>query len=136
MLRIIDTAEAALTGGCLCGRVRYSARPAGEVTHCHCRMCQRGTGAAFATWILVRNVAIDLAGQVAYFRSSNEVRRGFCPVCGSSLMMDYDAEDGVWLAIGTLDTPNAVTPGSSIWTEARLTCVSSVDASLPKHRQN
>jgi len=117
-----------LTGECLCGAVRYTAQSAGEVTHCHCRMCQRATGAGFATWIRAR--LLDSIGRVACFRSSDKVLRKFCPTCGSSLMMDYDDEDVVWLAIGSLDTPEAVTPDNSIWTEARLPCVSAVDAGL------
>ena len=36
------------TGGCQCGRVRYRAAALGRMSLCHCRMCQRATGNAFA----------------------------------------------------------------------------------------
>jgi hypothetical protein len=127
-----EGAEPVLTGGCLCGAVRFRARSAGEVTHCHCRMCQRATGAAFATW--VRSRMLGSTGQMSCFRSSDKVRRGFCSACGSTLIMDYDDEDVVWLAIGSLDTPEAVSPDNSIWTAARLPCVECVDADLPTRR--
>ena len=40
------------SGGCLCGKVRYEASETpGWVGHCHCRLCRRHTGAAFATWL-------------------------------------------------------------------------------------
>ena len=41
----------AVTGGCLCGRVRYEADEAPSRTHyCHCRMCQRHFGNAFGMY--------------------------------------------------------------------------------------
>lgn len=124
-----------LFGGCLCGAVRYGARPVGEVVHCHCRMCQRSSGAAFATWVRASTAHVEIAGTLEHFRSAPPCRRAFCPCCGSSLLMDYDSEDGVWLALGTLDDPEAVTPGSSIWTNSRLACVMTFDAELPNFRQ-
>jgi hypothetical protein len=40
-----------VTGSCLCGAVRYEVEgPATEVTHCHCGMCRKQHGAAFATY--------------------------------------------------------------------------------------
>jgi hypothetical protein len=128
-----DGAIKDLTGGCLCGAVRYTARSAGEVTNCHCRMCQRSTGAAFATW--VRACLVDSTGQISRFRSSGKVQRGFCPACGSSLMMVYDDEAVVWLAVGSLDTPAAVRPNNNIWTEAMLPFVQSGDNHLPSQQK-
>ena len=43
---------AILAGGCLCGAVRYEIDGAGGgVSHCHCGMCRKASGAAFVTWI-------------------------------------------------------------------------------------
>ena len=40
-----------LRGSCLCGTVRYEIRgPVGRVSHCHCAMCRKAHGAAFATY--------------------------------------------------------------------------------------
>lgn len=78
---------------------------------------------------------MELAGTLEYFRSAPTCRRVFCPCCRSSLLMDYDSEDDVWLALGALDDPEAVTPGSSIWTTSRLTCVMAFDAVLPNFRE-
>ena len=51
-----DTTEpVTLTGGCLCGAVRYEAGwPPNWSAHCHCRDCQRASGAAFATYAGIR----------------------------------------------------------------------------------
>ena len=40
-----------ITGACLCGAVRFEASvPPRRVTHCHCGMCRRASGAAVATF--------------------------------------------------------------------------------------
>ena len=68
-----------VTGGCLCGEVRY--RSKGEVrwvAHCHCRWCQQASGAAFLTYIGFRTDDLEWTkGAPAIYRSSAEVERGF-----------------------------------------------------------
>src|SRR5437016_3555924 len=40
-----------VTGSCLCGAVRYEVdSPATQVDNCHCPMCRKQHGAAFATY--------------------------------------------------------------------------------------
>ncbi|WGS83990.1 GFA family protein [Methylomonas sp. UP202] len=98
-----------LTGSSLCGAVQYEiASPLRFARNCHCTMCRKATGAAFATWAYVeyRNFrwiqGNDLLGE---YRSSPDVRRTFCKVCGSTLQ--YIAEqafpDAFGLALGTVD---------------------------------
>lgn len=78
-----------LRGSCLCGRVRYEiSGPVTSASHCHCRLCRKAHGAAFATY-----ATVDLeqhrfvAGQalVRQFNSSATVVRCFCDGCGSPL---------------------------------------------------
>lgn len=104
-----------LTGGCLCGRIRY--RVGDEplwVCHCHCEKCRRQTGAAVATFVGFP------AGTVAWlneapsrYRSSKDVERSFCPTCGSSLGFHRVRE--TFLCVGSLDAPSEV-PVDKIWT--------------------
>lgn len=43
-----------IEGGCLCGSVRYAITgPLGPAGHCHCSICRKAHGAAFATWVFV-----------------------------------------------------------------------------------
>ena len=50
------------TGSCLCGSIRYTLdRPIEEIDHCHCSMCRRFHGAAFATYGRVPRQALGFA---------------------------------------------------------------------------
>ena len=74
----------AIEGGCLCGACRYEtdAVPI-NVRACHCRICQKATGAPFYARVMVPLDAVRLAGPIGWYHSSDEVRRGFCTRCGA-----------------------------------------------------
>ena len=57
----------AITGGCLCGELRYEITgPVSIVANCHCTMCRRASGAPFVTWAVVsRNAFRFTAGAPA-----------------------------------------------------------------------
>jgi hypothetical protein len=97
------------TGGCLCGRVRYTATgdPAFSAI-CHCRNCQRFTGSAFETTIGFPTSSVSVQGELKTYNeisdSGQPVRRRFCPNCGSGLIAEADAFPGVTIFLaGTLD---------------------------------
>lgn len=100
----------ALTGGCLCGAVRFETTgPAGKPHTCSCRMCQRHTGALTACWVEFprdRVAWTGPAGAPATFRSSPHSSRAFCPSCGSSLGAIDDAPV-IALLTGAFDKPGA-----------------------------
>lgn len=97
------------TGGCQCGAVRYRVTGGfGGMGICHCRMCQRATGNAFAP--LVTACGIEWQGEPARYESSDIAARGFCAKCGTPLYYDPHAVDGIELMVGALDDPNVVRP--------------------------
>lgn len=77
-------------GGCLCGAVRFTLRlPTRWIAHCHCTLCQRAHGAAFVTWVSIDAGHFALEVQedaLAWYTSSPQAERGFCRLCGSSLL--------------------------------------------------
>ena len=122
-----------LTGGCLCGAVRYEATGTPALSAiCHCRMCQRAGGGPFMAFM--RHAAADVAwsGQPAIFKSSNFVERGFCAACGTPLTYQMKGADRVSVTIASLDDPAEVAPRAQLGVEARIPWVEAL-ASLPEH---
>lgn len=123
------------SGGCLCGAIRYRAIAEPDtVDHCHCRTCRRASGGAFMTLARFPSAAVEFSGPVpGVYRSSAIAVRSFCPACGSSLALLYDEEpESLYLAVGTLDRPQALEPSRHIWTSRRLSWVV-VDEGLPQY---
>ena len=96
-----------LPGSCLCGAVRFEVHGSPEeLLHCHCRMCQRAHGAAYATFVLVHHADFHVtagAERIATYRSSADARRTFCDTCGSALQFIRDERPTIGLAVSVLD---------------------------------
>lgn len=76
------------TGGCLCGKVTYSITgPIRPVVACHCSQCRKTSG-HFVAATAASPENVEVAGEVTWYQSSNEARRGFCGTCGSSLFWE------------------------------------------------
>lgn len=105
-------------GGCQCGAVRYriDAGPAKSVV-CHCRMCQRATGNAFAPLMEVPSGRIEWAGAPAEWASSDIAVRGFCRTCGTPLY--YRSGETTEIMAGTLAPPFEFRPFEQIAVESR-----------------
>jgi hypothetical protein len=113
-----------IEGGCLCGKVRYSAdaEPA-FVGVCHCKNCQKGIGSAFATVVALPKAALSLAGNLKTFNdrgdSGKTLYRRFCPECGASVIDEAEAMPGVVMILsGTLDDTSWVKPTMEIFLDS------------------
>jgi hypothetical protein len=107
-----------LVGGCFCGSIRYeSASPLYAPTLCHCRSCQRASGAHAVGWYTVRTDALHYAGaDPAERESSPGVWRGYCPYCHSPLTYRAAARPSeIDITIASLDDPDAVEPADHIY---------------------
>ena len=112
-----------ITGGCLCGAVRYEAsEPPFWAGHCHCQNCRKHTGAAFATDAMFRAANLTwLSQEPTYYKSSEICERGFCPTCGSTVSARFYKEpDIVVMAAGSLDDPNVIEPTLHAFTSRRV----------------
>ncbi|WP_419710983.1 GFA family protein [Pseudomonas sp. NFX224] len=99
-------------GSCLCGTVKYSvSTELKALTHCHCNMCQKGHGAAFASYASAPASTVSIVAgtqMLKGYESSKGVLRQFCCNCGSSLFWsDAKGAFSQWIsiAIATLDSP-------------------------------
>ena len=121
---ILNGEWTALEGGCLCGNVRYRVTgPPKWAGHCHCRSCQRATGAAFASWAGLHAGDLEVtAGELSIHHSSPGVSRGFCATCGTSLTYANESAwpDEIHILIATLDNPETVTPKVHAYTADQI----------------
>jgi hypothetical protein len=110
-----------LTGGCLCGAIRFQIEgELGPITCCHCSQCRRATGTAFAT---NANVARDAhrftsgADLIAEYESSPGKLRAFCSRCGSPMYSRMVSEpDSLRVRLGTIDGDPGGRPVLHVWT--------------------
>lgn len=125
---------AAYEGGCFCGAVRYrfETRPI-AVSHCHCANCRRATGAPFITWMTITPETFRwTAAAPTEFRSSTDIRRGFCGACGTTLSYASDGHpEEIDIAAATLDDPTRVAPDDHLWIGAQLPWIK-MDDGLPR----
>jgi hypothetical protein len=123
-----------LSGGCLCGAVRYEIDYRGEeASLCHCAVCRRQSGGAFMGFVTVPRAHYRLLkGEITYRRSSDIGRRGFCAECATPLVMDYNYEDErTGIVTGSLDDPEAVPPVLHWGVESMLSWLK-LDDGLPR----
>ena len=112
----------ALTGGCLCGAVRFEERPTHrDGYYCHCRMCQLAVGNTRAAFINLRKDEVRwLAAEPTWYASSKIARRGFCGRCGTPLSFEYLESERMDLSVGSFDDPAALMPISHFAVESRI----------------
>ena len=129
-----------LTGGCLCGGVRYEVDgPLAPIQLCHCGQCRKAQGGPFGSNVLVARTAFRLLqGEwlLREFRASPGRRRVFCAACGSPLFSQRDdAPEGLRLRAGTLDGDGpGLTIGFHIQTASKAAWWR-IDDGLPQHPQ-
>ena len=113
-----------ITGGCLCGAVRYSIEAEPLFTrHCWCRDCQYiGAGGGtvnvfFPTEaVKVEGVLVEHASPAA---SGNLMHRRYCPSCGTPVFTQTEARlHFLGVRAGTLDDPEIGKPQMTIWTSS------------------
>ncbi|PWR23209.1 GFA family protein [Zavarzinia compransoris] len=99
-----------LHGACLCGAVSFTASGRfAWATACHCSQCRRWHGAP-GPYTSVRRDRLRFKNErgLAWYRSSDRARRGFCRDCGSSLFWEELGGETVSIALGCLEPPTGI----------------------------
>lgn len=110
----------ALTGRCLCEAIAYEITcKLGPIVNCHCSKCRRWHGAAFRTRASVPVKHFKwLKGEklLSYYRSSKDVTKTFCSICGSCLVSYRDDHpEFLGLPLGGLEQDPGVKPTANIY---------------------
>ena len=102
-----------VSGGCLCGSVRFLAtgKPY-RVGLCHCLDCRKHHGALFFAAAIFPQDAVTVDGETCAYKG-----RHFCGQCGSSLFAKFD--DEIEVHLGALDEPSQFRPTYENWTVRR-----------------
>jgi hypothetical protein len=116
-----------IEGGCDCGAVRYRMETAPLFVHCcHCRWCQRESGASFALNAMIesdRVVDLGIAPELVRTPSASgqgqDIAR--CPRCRIAVWSHYAGAGPVvkFVRVGTLDDPDALPPDIHIFTQSK-----------------
>jgi len=124
---MIEKQDIPLEGGCTCGSIRFQMMSKPMFVHCcHCRWCQRETGASFALNAMIeadRVVLLKGTPEVINTRSNSgkgqKISR--CPNCHIAVWSNYaGAGDSVhFVRVGTLDNPDSLPPDIHIFTASK-----------------
>ena len=107
------SALSSLSGACLCGEVRIEIleRPNHAPEACHCKQCRKQSGHVLAA-VNVKRDSLRVHGndKVTWYKSSDQVERGFCSICGSTLFWrpTIDGYQYTAVAMGVLEAPTGM----------------------------
>lgn len=133
--------NAPFSGGCACGAIRYVCASAPvAMLNCHCRDCQRSSGAPFASGVVVRVSDTEINGTPkAYSVRAGGGRlttRSFCPACGTPLFTRGDAvPEFMSIRFPTLDDQSGFQPLLDIWTSSAQPWVC-LSQAIPRYPQS
>ena len=114
-----------ITGGCLCGAVRYRCTRAPiSMGLCQCERCQRQSGSAFLiATVFARDAVCFESGALkvyaAYAEDGAGLYRHFCPECGAAIMITLERYPDIRsLMGGSLDDKSLLRPTFSLWCDS------------------
>src|SRR6267378_324762 len=116
-----------LEGGCDCGHIRYRMEAPPLFVHCcHCRWCQRESGASFALNAMIEADRVTVLGAEPEMvdtpsESGSGQKIARCPKCRIALWSHYAGAGPLlrFVRVGTLDTPDHLPPDIHIFTASK-----------------
>ena len=129
--------DSIMSGGCMCGAVRYDTK--GEtfgVTHCHCHSCRKHNGAPVVTLAGYKADQVTFTGdERKIYESSPGVGRAFCGNCGTPLTWEGNNDDMgpiFEFHISTFDNPELLVPTGHAFEPERIAWFDIAD-NLPRY---
>jgi hypothetical protein len=116
-----------IEGGCGCRLVRYQLQTSPIIVHCcHCRWCQRETGASFALNAMIESDRVISTGiEPLVVNTPSESGAGQkiarCPKCMVAVWSSYSGSGPIirFIRVGTLDNPDLLPPDIHIFTASK-----------------
>jgi hypothetical protein len=121
-----------ISGGCLCGNLRWEATSPPRVSVlCHCDTCRRATGSGVVGWLIFPVESFRfVCGTPASYHTDTGADRTFCPTCGTPLTYHHDGDrpQDMDVTTGSADDGDAWPPVKDIFVEEKLAWVTAVGA--------
>ena len=113
-----------ITGGCLCGAVRFEINgPIRHIVHCHCSQCRKAQGSAFATNGIVNASDFRMlagANELTGYESTPGQTKYFCKTCGSPILSKTASKpDQVRIRLGSIDSDIRERPEAHIFASSK-----------------
>ena len=109
-----------LSGGCLCGAVRFTAEPGSrQFGTCHCGMCRRWSAGVFLAVECEDRFTIEDETNLGVYRSSAWAERGFCKKCGTPLFYRMTGQGYYAVSLEALDDRAGFTFVSQIFIDEK-----------------
>ena len=126
-----------MTGGCMCGAVRYETTGTPfDISHCHCHSCRKNNGGPVVTLAGFNADQVAFSGEARKtYASSPGVERAFCGNCGTPLTWEGAGSDGKLIAeihISTFENPEALVPAAHAFAPERISWFDIAD-NLPRY---
>ena len=130
MTQASKAVSAPISGGCLCGNIRWQASaPPRACVLCHCDTCRRATGAGAVGWLIFRADSFRfVSGTPENYHTDTEADRTFCPTCGTPLTYHHhgDRPNDMDVTAGSADDGDAWPPKEDVFLEEKLAWVPAV----------
>lgn len=115
-------------GSCFCKAVQFRLKEEPKsVVNCHCNFCRRHSGAAFSTFAVVAETALEIvSGQdaIARYAFREDAHKHFCKQCGTPVYNQNSRYPGLrMIYLGALSAPHALVPRANIYCESQLAWV-------------
>ena len=124
-------------GSCLCGAIKVELTGSiDDIIHCHCSLCRKNSGTAFATNGFV-NVSefklIDPTNKIGFYEFKAGRKRHFCSNCASPIYSsNADNPNKIRIRLGLLDSPISERPMSHNFVSSKANW-ENLDAELPRY---
>ncbi len=122
-----------MQGSCLCGQVTFDIQHVLTVVNCHCTQCRQMSGAAFSSYVVVRDDHFGLTtgkDKVATYDATERATKHFCTSCGSAIYnVNPELHPGLsFVYLGTLDDHEGLTPKANIHCSSKLPWVDTLSS--------
>ena len=128
------------TGSCLCGAITIQMKGGiDSIIHCHCSLCRKNSGTAYATngFVNVNDFDVkDPDKKLGFYEHKPGKKRHFCTVCASPIFSSNTQTPRQYrVRLGIFDTPISERPISHNFVSSRADW-DDLDAQLPRYDQH